>query len=366
FKFSIYNKEIIFDRELVYKFTDPVRGEVYQPLIIAPPATATLSEKAYVFAGNTPKTIQVQVKAFRDYTEGRLKPNVPPGWKVEPEQVPFTLSRKDGEQNIRFSITPSGAAAPGKLSFSIATIRQTYNRGIKVLSYDHIPQQTLFPLAETRLEKIDLKISGKRIGYVAGAGDLVPEALKQIGYNLTMLTENQALNENLSGFDAIITGVRAYNVNPKMALMHDKLMDYVENGGTLLVQYNVNNPLVTSNLGPYPFKISRDRVTDENAKVTFLNPAHPVLNYPNKITDKDFEGWVQERGLYFVSDIDARYTSILRMNDANDPPSDGSLIVADYGKGKFVYTSLAFFRELPAGVPGAYRLFVNLISQKKE
>ena len=174
------------------------------------------------------------------------------------------------------------------------------------------------------------------------------------------------MNTDLAQYDAIITGVRAYNVNERLAIMQPKLMEYVNKGGTLLIQYNVNNPLLVQNIGPYPFKITRERVTDENVNVRFLEKDHPVLNYPNKITAKDFEGWIQERGLYFLSDADSKYSRILSMNDPGETAKDGSLLVADYGKGRFVYTSLVFFRELPAGIPGAYRLFVNLITKQKE
>jgi len=173
------------------------------------------------------------------------------------------------------------------------------------------------------------------------------------------------LNMDLSGFDAIITGVRLYNVSEQIKLAQPKLMNYVQNGGTLLVQYNVNGPLKIDNIGPYPFRLSRDRVTEEDAKVTFLAPDHAVFNYPNKISSKDFDGWIQERGLYFLTDIDAHYTPLISINDTRESASNGSLIVANYGKGRFVYTGLSFFRQLPAGVPGAYRLFVNLISVKK-
>ncbi|MNR03755.1 hypothetical protein D3C85_1196680 [compost metagenome] len=173
------------------------------------------------------------------------------------------------------------------------------------------------------------------------------------------------INTDLSAFDAIVTGVRLYNINEQVNAMQPKLMKYVENGGVLLMQYNVNGPLKRNDLGPYPFNLSRDRVTEEDAVVTLLNPAHVVLNYPNKISAKDFDGWVQERGLYFATNIDPKYTPVLGMHDTGETERNGSLIVADYGKGRFVYTSLSFFRQLPAGVPGAYRLFVNLISKQK-
>jgi hypothetical protein len=236
---------------------------------------------------------------------------------------------------------------------------------LRIINYDHIPEQTLFPLAEAKVEKIDLQFAGKRIGYITGAGDLIPESLKQIGYDVTNLTESQVMNSDLSQFDAIVTGVRLYNVNEQIKVLQPKLMKYVENGGVLLVQYNVNSPLKIDDLGPYPFRLSRDRVTQEDAQVTILAPENPAFNYPNKITTKDFNGWIQERGLYFVTDVDKRYTSLISMNDTAEPANKGALIVSNYGKGRYVYTGISFFRQLPAGVPGAYRLFVNLLSMKK-
>jgi len=240
-----------------------------------------------------------------------------------------------------------------------------WSLGIQRILYDHVPAITLFPAAETRLINLDLKTAGKKIGYIAGAGDLVAEALMQVGYEVHQLTESDIMNADLSVYDAIVTGVRAYNVNKRLAVMQPRLMDYVNKGGNLVVQYNNPNGLATPNIGPYPFRPVNQRVTDENAAITFLDPTNPVLNYPNKITQADFEGWIQERGLYFVSNIDPRYKTILQMNDPGEQPNPGSLIVGDYGKGRFVYTSLVFFRELPAGVPGAYKLFVNLLSKPK-
>ncbi len=361
FTFIINGKEIGYSRPVVYKFTDPVRGEVYQPIVSAPPITATIADKAYIFTGNTPKTIQVQVKSFSATpVSGVITAKIPAGWEIEPKSINVEFQSQRDEKTIQFNLTPSGNVANGTFSVSISTRSGTFNRGYKTISYEHIPSQTLFPLSEARLEKVDLKTGGKNIGYIAGAGDLIPEALEQIGYQVTILSESQILNSNLLAYDAIITGVRFYNVNEQLGLIQPKLMEYVNNGGNLVVQYNVSTSF---KMGPYPFGISRERVTDETAKVSFLAKDHPVLNYPNKVTEKDFDGWIQERGLYFTSNADSRYTRILSMNDPGEKPGDGSLIVADYGKGRFVYTSLAFFRELPAGIPGAYRLFVNLITK---
>lgn len=365
FKIKIGDQLIEKKRAVVYKYTDQVRGEIYQPLVIAPPVTATLSEKAFIFNGNEAKSITVLLKGFKDNASGVLEPQVPSGWKVSPQKVDFTLAKKGDEQSVIFSITPAGNTTGGSLSLNVIVDGETYNKGLRVINYEHIPVQTLFPFAEARLDKVDLKFAGKRIGYLAGAGDLVSESLKQIGYEVVNLTEAQVLSTDLSGFDAIVAGVRLYNVNDQIKSMQPILMKYVENGGNLVIQYNVNSPLKIENLGPYPFRLSRDRVTEEDAKVTVLAPQNPVLNYPNKITDKDFDGWIQERGLYFTSDPDKKYTAVLSMNDNGESAKTGSLIVADYGKGRYVYTGISFFRQLPAGVPGAYRLFVNLLSHKK-
>ncbi|MBM3401193.1 MAG: PIG-L family deacetylase [Bacteroidetes bacterium] len=366
FSFRILDEVISYQRPAAYKYTDQVRGEVYQPLIVAPAVTASIADKAYVFTGNTSKTIFILLKSFRDKTEGSLRPQVPSGWKIEPQSILFDLPKKGDEKTFQFTISPGDQAESGKLRLNILSGGQSYNRAHRIINYDHIPIQNLFPIAEAKIERIELKTGGKKIGYIAGAGDLIPESLQQIGYQVSTLSETEIMNADLSNYDAIITGIRAYNVNERLAVMQPILMEYVSKGGTLLIQYNVNNPLLARDIGPYPFRITRDRVTDEQALVKFLEKDHPVLNYPNKITAKDFEGWIQERGLYFLSDADPKYKRILSMNDPGETPKDGSLLVADYGKGRFVYTSLSFFRELPAGIPGAYRLFVNLLTKPKE
>jgi hypothetical protein len=228
-----------------------------------------------------------------------------------------------------------------------------------------VPVITLFPPSQAKLVNLNLRIAGKKIGYIPGAGDLVEDALKQVGYYVHQLSENEILNGDLSVYDAIITGVRAYNVNPRLAIEQPKLLDYVKNGGNLVIQYNNNAGLVTKQIGPYPFRPVNQRVTDEDAPITILDKQNPVVNYPNTITQDDFKGWIQERGLYFVGDIDPKYQQVLQMNDPGEAPNNGALITGTYGEGRFVYTSLAFFRQLPAGVPGAYRLFINLLSKPK-
>jgi LmbE family N-acetylglucosaminyl deacetylase len=350
---------------VVYKATDPIKGERYQPLVIAPKVTATLSEKAYVFNGNSPRIIGVQLKSFTNNTCGFVSPQLPKGWKSSPERIAFELARKGDEQTVNFTVTPGNEATRGNLTLQINTNGTASNSSLKIISYDHIPNITIFPEASASVEKFDLKISGKRIAYLDGAGDLVADALKQIGYEVTHLSLSQVMTNDLAGYDAIVAGVRLYNINPEIKNVQAKLLNYVQNGGTFLVQYNVNSGLKIPNIGPYPFKLANKRVTEEDSKVKFLTPQHAALNYPNKITDKDFDGWVQERGLYFATEIDSKYVTPLSMNDTGEAASNGSLLVTDYGKGKFVYTSLVFFRELPSGVPGAYRLFANLLAPKQ-
>ncbi|MCY1520083.1 hypothetical protein D9M68_548540 [compost metagenome] len=350
---------------VVYKSTDPIKGERYQPLIIAPRVTATPTEKVYLFKDNTPKTVTVQLHNFGTNSSGHVSLQLPEGWTSSPKQVNFNFKTKGEEQTVQFTLHPAERTGGGELSLTIRANGQTGDEALQQISYDHIPNITLFPRAIARLEKIDLKITGKRIAYIEGAGDLVADALKQMGYEVSILSTAQLAKTNLSVYDAIVTGVRLYNISEEMKVLQPKLLQYVNEGGTLLVQYNVNNGLKTNAIGPYPFKLANKRVTEEQAAVNFLNPLDPALNYPNKISKSDFEGWIQERGLYFASDMDPKYRTPLSMNDTGESASNGALLIADYGKGKFVYTSLVFFRELPAGVPGAYRLFANLLAARK-
>jgi len=362
---NIADKSILFQRPIVYKYVDPAKGEIYQPVVVAPPVTANIESKDYIFNNNQVQPVKIKLKSFTKAAGSiRIKPM--DGWKVEPDKIDFSGKNKGDEWSAVFTVRPTeNKPKVTTLQAVVNANGKDFSMGIHEIKYDHIPNITLFPPSETKLIDLDLKIAGKKIGYIEGAGDLVTDALKQVGYDVHQLTENEILNGDLSGYDAIITGVRAYNVNPRLAIEQPKLLEYVKNGGNLVVQYNNNNGLVTKNIGPYPFNVVNKRVTDEGAKVTVSDPQNPVLNYPNKVTQDDFNGWIQERGLYYVGDIDPNYKAPLQMNDPGEPANDGALIVGNYGEGRFVYTSLAFFRQLPAGVPGAYRLFVNLLSKPK-
>lgn len=365
FQFIIQGKPINIDRRIVYKYVDPVRGEVYQPIEITPPVTANIEDKDYIFSTQQAQTILVKLKSFTK-ASGTISLKPAAGWKISPEKIDFTDKDKNEEWSVAFTVSPTDTKTKTTdLEAVVNANGKPFSLSLHRIRYDHVPAITLFPTAQTKLVYLDLKNNGRKIGYIAGAGDQMPEALRQVGYEVHMLSENEVTNSDLSGYDAIVTGVRAYNVNERLAYQQPKLMAYVKNGGNLVVQYNNNNGIAVKQIGPYPFTVVNRRVTDENAEVTILDPQNPVLNYPNKITNDDFSGWIQERGLYFVSNIDPQYKPILQMHDKGEEPLNGSLIVGDYSKGRFIYTSLAFFRELPAGVPGAYRLFINLLSKPK-
>lgn len=364
FTISIMDLNLKIERALIYKYTDPVKGEVYRPFEILPPATINIPEKVFVFTDATPRTVLLTVKANMANTSGKVELKGSAGWNISVKNPEFKLANKGDETIIEASISADKNAKDGKLEASIIVNNTTYNKSIKRIEYDHIPYQFILSDAEAGLVNIDLKKTGTNIGYIPGAGDDVPAALKQVGYTVTVLTDELLSNENLSKYNAIVSGVRAYNTNDRLQVHYTKLMDYVKNGGNLIVQYNTNNRIgpVQAKIGPYPFTISRDRVTNEKAEVKFNNEKHSALTFPNQITQKDFDGWIQERGIYFATEIDKQYEPIFTMNDPNEKASDGSLIIGKYGKGNFVYTGLVFFRELPAGIPGAYRLFVNLLS----
>ncbi len=368
FSVSILDLNLKIERALVYKFTDPVKGEIYRPFEILPPATVNIPEKVFVFTDAGPRTISLTVKANAANTNGTLNVKGSGGWSISIKNPEFKLANKGDEAIIEVVISPSKEADKfvnnAKLEASLTVNNIVYIKSIKRIDYDHIPYQFILSDAEAGLVNIELKKTGTTIAYIPGAGDDVPACLKQIGYNVTVLTDELLSTENLSKYNAIVTGVRAYNTNDRLQAYYNKLMDYVKNGGNLIVQYNTNSRIgpVLAKIGPYPFTISRDRVTNEKADIKFTNENMGVLNFPNKITQKDFDNWVQERGIYFATEIDKQYETVFTMNDPNEKVSDGSLIIGKYGKGNFVYTGLVFFRELPAGIPGAYRLFVNLLS----
>ncbi len=349
-----------FSTPVVFRRTDPVRGEIYLPFDVVPPVAANFDEKVYAFAGAAVKTITISLRSFTK-ASGTLRLAANGGWKVSPAEVPFSFAARDEEKSFGLTVTPPAKPSAGTFRATAVVDGKEWSRSLVRIDYPHIPRQTLFPPAEAKALRLDLVAPSREIGYIMGPGDTVPEALRQIGYNVTLLSDEDLEAGDLSRFGTIVAGIRAFNTRPRLRTLHSNLVSYVEKGGTFVVQYDTTGELVTADIGPWPFKISHDRVTVEEAPVTFTDPGSPLLNTPNRIGPADFDGWVQERGLYFAGTWDPRYETPLSMSDPGEPPKLGSLLFARYGKGAFVYTGLAFFRQLPAGVPGAYRLFVNLI-----
>lgn len=366
FIFEIDGQRFTFVKPWVYKSTDPAQGEIYRPFEIRPAVTTTITEPVFIFSSLEPKTVTIVVEAQRQRVKGSVKPEIPAGWKSVPESANFDLTGKYQQQYFSFIITPPANNQEVKLK-AIATVDgQMFDKSIKTIAYQHIPSQTIFPTSEAKLAKIDVKTTVKNIGYIAGAGDDVPVALRQMDCQVTMLNE-AGLAKDLAIYDAIVVGVRAYNTEGYLANYQSKLMDYVKNGGTMVVQYTIPGGQKVKQIGPYDIELGRDRVAEEDAEMRFLLPDHPLLNYPNKITQKDFEGWIQERGLYFAQTWDkTNYQALFSANDKEETLKEGSVLYAQYGKGHYIYTGLSFFRELPAGVTGAYRLFANMISAGKK
>ena len=373
FEVTIEGSRYGYEVPIMYKYTDPVKGELYQPIQLVTPAFINVNPNLLVFSSNKKDekkqlsfTIQsnlalnekVKFYSLQDKVSKQIADTSLNIAKMGKIIIPTILNGNDFKNDVTVSIG-------GELA--VPSFYEHQYTSLKKISYDHIPDIFYNYQDRVKVIKMDLKTAGTKAGYIAGAGDKVPQALEQMGYTVTMLTEKDITTAYIKQFDVIITGVRAHNIHAWLSNVHPILMQYVKDGGTLLVQYNTNNSIgpVKANIAPYPFAISRNRITDETAAVNFLLPNHAALNYPNKITAKDFDGWIQERSIYNAEKIDTAYQRILSMKDPGETEQDGSLIIADYGKGKFVYTGLVFFRELPAGVSGAYRLFANLIARKK-
>jgi hypothetical protein len=354
FRLAAAGQEIVYTRPVQYKYTDPVKGEVYQPVTVLPPVTAQFDPGLVLFTDGEEKGFRVQA-ADRTGHSGLPKFSLTPTPDV-------SVGPPAGLSWLAKPAASKTGAVTADLVFDHAGRRDTAVQ-LNTIAYDHIPRIDYFRLAREKFVLADVKISGLRIGYIEGAGDKVPDALIQMGYEVVLLKEKDCTPAFLKQFDAIVAGVRAYDVHDWLADRHEALMNYVKEGGNLIVQYNRGNlGRMSTTIGPYPFAVSNLRVTDEHAKVNFLIPDHAVLNYPNKITAADFDGWIQERGIYFAGQTDPAYQQVLSMNDPGESEQKGSLVIATYGKGVFVYTGLVFFRELPAGVPGAYRLMANIIA----
>jgi LmbE family N-acetylglucosaminyl deacetylase len=365
FTFDIGGTTVPIRRPVVHQYVDRSIGELYRPTLITPPVTVNVADGVYLFADQSPQTVNLLVKSFAQSAEATLTFDLPAGWRVEPASVPLSFDAPGQEKALAVSVTPPAEQSVGTLRVLLTVEGETYSHSQQPINYDHIPAQLVFDPAEAKLVRVALQKKGQLIGYLMGSGDEIPKSLKQIGYDVELLGEDQITSDNLAKYDAVIAGIRAYNTVERIAFLQDQILGYVKGGGTYLMQYNTTYGLMSDQIGPFDLTLSRDRVTKEDAEMTFLQPDHPVLNVPNQLTAQDFEGWIQERGLYFPKEWDAAYTPIFSAHDPEEDPLTGSLLVAQYGKGNIIYTGLSFFRELPAGVPGAYRLFANLLSLGK-
>ncbi len=347
--------------QVEYVYLDKVHGEVIEPFVISPPAVVKFAEGVSLFPGEGTKEVSVVVSGLAEGVKGQVKLNLPKGWKCEPQSRAFSFPEKGAESRFVFSVTPPQGESRIVAKAELTVGGKKTGRSRVEVDYRHIPKQTLFFPAEADWVKTVIRSGKEHIGYVEGAGDAVPENLRQLGYKVTLLGATD-LDGDLSRYHAIVAGVRAFNVRKDLVAKRKKIMDYIAEGGRFIVQYNVSMSLLTEEMGPYPFKLSRDRITVEEAPLEILNPKHPFFAGPNPISAADFKDWVQERGLYFAQDWDKAYEPLLRGNDPGEEPSEGMLLFARHGKGAFVYTGLSFFRQLPAAVPGAYRLFANMLS----
>lgn len=362
FTIEIEGKTIEFVKNICYKFNNPDDGETYVPFTILPDVTTKIEPEVIIFNGTQTKEITVSVKAHKANAKGVLSLNIPTDWKVNPKEIPFEITTKNEEKKFTFTLYPTKPEIATKLSAKAQIGNQTFDNKLITIQYPHIPKQTILVPSESKLVKLDIEIKGKNIGYIMGAGDEVNKNLEHLGFKVSTIHPNEISTEKLQQYDAVILGIRAFNVIEELKYKNKILFQYVENGGNLIIQYNTTNNLITKEIAPYNLELSRDRVTDENAKVTFVTPTHKVLNQPNKITEKDFTGWVQEQGLYYPNKWSSEFIPILASNDEGESSKTGGLVIAKFGKGNYIYTGLSFFRELPEGVSGAYRLLANMIA----
>ncbi|MBK9762267.1 MAG: hypothetical protein IPO87_02635 [Flavobacteriales bacterium] len=331
------------------------------------PVASIIPKTEIVIARGGTQTVEIEVEALTDSLTGQLNVTLPEGWGTTKDLKLVDIAKRNERQSFTFQLMPGDKAKAGAVKFDFSGPKGKADRTLHEIDYPHIMAQVYYTPAEVELIPLDVKVNATRVGYIKGAGDDVPQAIERLGVTVDMIDPSTATLESISKYDAIVVGIRAYNTEKAMAQFNPVLMKFVENGGTVVAQYNTQSRdmiLPDSLIGPYPFKLSRDRVTVEEAPPTFLDPKHPLLNSPNTITAVDFDGWVQERGLYFVGERDPKYTALIRWNDPGEDPMDGALVTCDYGKGRYVYTGISFFRELPAGVAGAYRLWANLLSRR--
>ncbi|MEE9407614.1 MAG: PIG-L family deacetylase [Polaribacter sp.] len=364
FNLIIDEVAITITKNVVRRYSERDKGEIYEPFEILPLITTKLKNKVLIFSDDEVQKVSVEVRAGANNVSGKIRLNVPENWKVSPKEIDFNIQQKNDKLTVEFLVTPPKNQSEGTLKVVATSNGKTYKKELVEINYNHIPKQSVLLNSEAKVVRLNIKKVGNKIGYIKGAGDVVPDNLRQIGYEVEEINPSEINGGNLHSYDAIVLGIRAYNVVKELKFKQKFLLEYVENGGNMIVQYNTNRRVDVG--APFGLKLSRDRVTDEFAQVRILDEYHSLLNYPNKITQDDFKGWVQERGLYFPGSWSKEYTPILSMNDKGETAKNGSLLIAKYGKGNYIYTGLSFFRELPAGVSGAYKLFANMLAVGKD
>lgn len=368
--FTLDGQTLVVADEPVQLVAGAPAAQARHRVAVIPPVSLQFNSEIFLIAPGTSKSVTVELSAARAKTHGALRLEAPAGWQIAPATQKFNLKNSGDKARVTFKVTASSQPSSGRLTAVAEVDGRRYSNQRYEIRYDHLPVQLLQPPARARVASFDLAVQAKTVGYLPGAGDSVAECLEQMGCTVRQLTSADLTPEKLAGLDAVVIGVRAFNERTDLKAALPGLFAWVEAGGTVVAQYNRPNGLKAEPLGPYPLSIEGQapalRVTDETAPVTFLAADHPALNTPNKITAADFAGWVQERGAYFPSSWDeTHYTALLAMSDAGEPPLKSSLLVTRHGKGYYVYTGIGFFRQLPAGVPGAYRLFANLLSLGK-
>lgn len=361
---ELFGTQFSITTPVLFRKNDPVEGETWLEPAVLPVVSLIPEKELYISNNSSEKQISVTLRVNASSVSGNLSLQLPDGWLSTPVEYFVDKLSRDEEKTYSFTIKRNSGLGSGSVGFEFTSGDISANRSYYEISYSHIPLQIVQPRALSRILFTDITLAKQNIGYIPGAGDKVAEALGSTGYTVTSLAEKDITTERLSSYQSIVTGVRLFNTNKNAPHLLEKLLEYVKQGGTLVVQYNTSGELKVAHPGPYPFKISRDRVTDETAEITITEKASPLLSYPNQITAEDFSGWVQERGLYFPSELAPEYKTLLSMSDKGEGAKHSSLIWTRYGKGVFIYTGISFFRQLPAGVPGALRLFVNLIEQK--
>ncbi len=374
FDLEIEGAHLRIEKPVQFRYVDHLRGELLRPFEIVPSVAVDLPEPVVLFPNAAERPITVQVKANAPAAAGAVALELPSGWTSTAPASTFRFDQVGAVQEIVYLVKPPAGTERVRARFrAVATVNgQRISTGMQSIAYEHIPPQVVFHEAAGALESDSIHVLAKSVGYIMGAGDRVPDAIRQMGASVTLLDENDLLRGDLSRFDAIVTGVRAYNVRADLKAAETRLLEYVRTGGTLVVQYNVlefsrfgDKPAQPPTLGPYPLEISGERVVDEESPVTLTQPVCPLLLKPNAIGPADFQGWVQERGLYFSNKWDPRYATVLATHDAGEKDLAGGMLYAHYGKGAYIFTAYSWFRELPAGVPGAYRIFANLLSAGK-